>query len=62
MENGPVEIVDLPINSMVIFQFAMLSYQRVSFLMIYLLMTNLSMAMLQDGLKSPVLLVKPIEI
>ena len=33
---------------MVIFQFAMLSYQRVSFLMIYLLMTNFSMAMLQD--------------
>ena len=53
MENGPVEIVDLPINSMVIFQFAMLSYQRVSFLMIYLLMTNFSMAMLQDGFEKP---------
>ena len=25
-----IEIVDLPINSMVIFQFAMLVYQRVS--------------------------------
>ena len=29
IEHGPVEIVDLPINSMVIFQFAMLVYQRV---------------------------------
>ena len=29
IENGPVEIVDFPINSMVIFQFAMLNYQRV---------------------------------
>jgi len=34
IENGPVEIVSFPINSMVdlsnIFQFAMLNYQRVS--------------------------------
>ena len=29
IENDPVEIVDFPINSMVIFQFAMLNYQRV---------------------------------
>ena len=29
LENGPVEIVSFPINSMVIFQFAMLNYQRV---------------------------------
>jgi hypothetical protein len=29
IENGPVEIVDFLINSMVIFQFAMLNYQRV---------------------------------
>ena len=28
--HGPVEIVDLPIKSMVIFQFAMLNYQKVS--------------------------------
>ena len=28
IENDPVEIVDFPINSMVIFQFAMLNYQR----------------------------------
>ena len=30
IEHGPIEIVDFPINSMVIFQFAMLNYQRVS--------------------------------
>ena len=29
IENGPVEICDLPIKSMVIFQFATLAYQRV---------------------------------
>ena len=28
LENGPVEIVDLPINSMVIFQFAMQTFTR----------------------------------
>ena len=29
IENGPVEIVDLPNDSMVIFQFVILNYQRV---------------------------------
>ena len=31
IENGPVEIVDFPINSMVDLSIAMLNYQRVSF-------------------------------
>ena len=30
MENGPVEIVDFPINSMVIFHGKMLVHQRVA--------------------------------
>ena len=29
LENGPVEIVDFPINSMVIFHSKLLNYQRV---------------------------------
>ena len=32
IENGPVEIVDLPIDSMVIFHSELLVYQRVSYL------------------------------
>ena len=42
IENGPVEIVDLPINSMVDLSIVMLGYQRVSNISIVLISSSIA--------------------